>query len=146
MSKSKNRQQSLIVNNKNRKEKHKLAKKKQTKKRLQCGLIIFAAVVLFGVLPCFLAASDYIRLINRKTFTEMEYISFGSYPQSLVSDKGILSGLNKLKLEWNYFDDCFAGEGFYGTMKQIYTSAEYYRSFWDLFLFAVHKPVQAEAL
>lgn len=45
-------------------------------------------------------------------------VSFGSYPQTQVTDKEVLSGLNALTLNWKYYKDCFAGQGYYSTMEQ----------------------------
>ena len=103
---------------KNRKREENTSKK-QKKKRLQIGLIILAAVLLLVFLPGILFITKYVKLVDGIDVNgEIKTVSFGTYPQSLVTDKKTLEMLNALELDWKNFDDCFAGDDYYGTMEQ----------------------------
>ncbi|MBR2589635.1 MAG: hypothetical protein IKE65_01780 [Clostridia bacterium] len=67
---------------------------------------------------CLFFASDYNKLLEPDSYYKGQQLSLGSYPQSLVSDKETLAALGELELDWKYFDDCYAGEDYYGTMKR----------------------------
>ena len=85
--------------------------------------IIITVVLLCIVLSPFLVVKSVYRRIYRQTdFFDGAHVSrevqFGTYPQTMVKDAAIIAELTQLKLEWKFYEDCYAGEGFYGTMKQ----------------------------
>ena len=95
-------------------------KKKKNKKRI--GLIAagFSLVLLAAL--CFLYLSGSAKKTATEAYSRFSFsdtaVSFGTYPQTLTTDKALISELNNRISEWTYFNDSFTGEGNYGTMRR----------------------------
>lgn len=71
-------------------------------------------------------------------------ISFGCYPQSLVTSDELLDALNQSAPEWKPFDDCFTGHNNYGTMQPSgnmrYADVEYNGERYRAVVFDSYRP------
>lgn len=82
-----------------------------------------SAIILIVILAlCAVSATVYSRINSEKekepTASAYEYVFFGSYPQSEVTDKNTISKLSALdNLEWQSYG-YYSGNGRYGSMEQ----------------------------
>lgn len=101
-----------------------IQEKKKKQRRKQIVVLILLCVFAVTALPygclVFLGhhAEKKAAIAYQSRSCSGAVVSFGSYPQTQVTDKEVLSGLNALTLKWKYYKDCTAGEGYYGTMRQ----------------------------
>ena len=84
-------------------------------KQHQCAetvLIVLLPILLFAGVVALIFLSNNKQMITLSS----DLIDCGEYPQTLVEDPNLLKNLNKMELNWTYFDDCFVGNGNYGSM------------------------------
>lgn len=123
--------------NKNNKKQQKKRKALllQRKKNRRLLIVILSVFLILLVLPVggFSILYSASRQTAERAYRDYSYsgerIQFGSYPQSLITDKATLTALEVLPLQWTYYNDCFSGDGYYGTAKQTacmkYADVEY---------------------
>lgn len=82
----------------------------------------YISAILSLILVAGIVISGNITALNIKASASDNTISFGSYPQSLVTDKNTVSALNSIKGSWTSYD-YFSGNNNFGSM----TSSDYMR-------------------
>ncbi len=93
--------------------------KKKTKQKSGTVTTVVSLVIVLAVFGALLLV--FHSLNHKKPDENISYpesVQIGTYPQSMVSDEALLGELSRLPLEWRYYDDCYAGGGYYGTMQK----------------------------
>ena len=99
---------------------------------MQRRLSVFLGICIV-LIPVFILYHNYLEAAEREdSYVSLDVnnpISFGTYPQTLVVDNSLLHELSFLQLDWIYFNDCYSGKDFYGTMQETecmkYADVEY---------------------
>ncbi len=85
----------------------------------------------------------YSERVERGLYQDGEYIFFGSYPQTKITDANLLAELNSLSLQWISYG-YYIGEGRFGTMVQSdymkYADIDYYGEKYRAVTFSSYRP------
>ncbi len=114
-----------------KREQRLLLQKKQRARRRRCLIVFLVFCIVFVFV--YIITHNYNDAAKRAdsylSLEEEEPIPLGTYPQSLIVDSNLTSRLSQYQLNWKYYNDCYSGKDFYGTMQKTncmkYADIEY---------------------